>query len=74
MVAALDCGALLLRAGAHAVKVEGVRGHKYEKPVPAMRTYLDAMDGAPYMAPTPARPGRSGALMSSSTTWTPACC
>jgi probable F420-dependent oxidoreductase len=27
----------------HVPMVEGVRGHKYEKPVPAMRAYLDGM-------------------------------
>lgn len=27
----------------HLPMVEGVRGHRYEKPVPAMRAYLDAM-------------------------------
>jgi len=27
----------------HPPMVEGLRGHRYEKPVPAMRTYLDAM-------------------------------
>ena len=27
----------------HPPMVEGIRGHRYEKPVPAMRSYLDAM-------------------------------
>ena len=27
----------------HVPMVEGIRGHKYEKPVPAMRTYLDGI-------------------------------
>lgn len=27
----------------HAQIVEGLRGHKYEKPVPAMRRYLDGL-------------------------------
>jgi probable F420-dependent oxidoreductase len=27
----------------HLPMVEGIRGHKYEKPVPAMRTYLESM-------------------------------
>jgi probable F420-dependent oxidoreductase len=27
----------------HLPMVEGIRGHKYEKPIPAMRSYLDAM-------------------------------
>jgi len=30
--------------------VEQFRGHRYEKPVPTMRAYLDAMDAAPYHA------------------------
>jgi len=32
----------------HIPLVEELRGHRYEKPVPAMRAYLDAMDQAPY--------------------------
>ena len=27
----------------HVPMVEGIRGHKYEKPVPAMRAYLDGI-------------------------------
>ena len=38
----------------HIPLVEKVRGHRYEKPVPAMRAYLDAMDQAPYQAVPPA--------------------
>jgi probable F420-dependent oxidoreductase len=34
----------------HAVAVEGLRGHTYEKPLTRMREYLDAMDAAPYFA------------------------
>jgi probable F420-dependent oxidoreductase len=37
----------------HAPLVEGVRGHRYEKPLSAMRTYLDAMDAAPFLAVPP---------------------
>jgi probable F420-dependent oxidoreductase len=37
----------------HVPLVEKLRGHRYEKPVPAMRAYLDAMDQAPYHAVTP---------------------
>ncbi|HEX7095399.1 MAG TPA: LLM class F420-dependent oxidoreductase [Acidimicrobiales bacterium] len=37
----------------HAPMVEGMRGHTYAKPVPAMRAYLDAMDAALYMGPAP---------------------
>jgi probable F420-dependent oxidoreductase len=39
----------------HAPLVEGVRGHRYERPLSAMRAYLDAMDRAPFLAPRPAR-------------------
>jgi probable F420-dependent oxidoreductase len=35
--------------------VEGVRGHVYEKPVPAMRAYLEAMEKALYRGPEPER-------------------
>jgi probable F420-dependent oxidoreductase len=37
----------------HVPLVEKLRGHRYEKPVPAMRAYLDAMDQAPYQAVPP---------------------
>jgi probable F420-dependent oxidoreductase len=40
----------------HAPLVEGVRGHRYERPLAAMRAYLDAMDGAPYLPPPPSPP------------------
>jgi probable F420-dependent oxidoreductase len=43
----------------HVPLVEDMRGHRYEKPIPAMRAYLDAMDKAPYRAaPPPSRPIR----------------
>ncbi|MFI5394733.1 MAG: LLM class F420-dependent oxidoreductase [Candidatus Binatia bacterium] len=43
----------------HAPLVEGVRGHRYEKPLSTMRTYLDAMDAAPFLAvPPTAQPMR----------------
>src|SRR3981081_2613276 len=43
----------------HAPLVEQLRGHQYEKPVSAMRAYLDAMDEAPYRAvPPSSRPIR----------------
>jgi probable F420-dependent oxidoreductase len=43
----------------HIPLVEGVRRHHYDKPVPAMRAYLDAMDQAPYQAvPPPSKPPR----------------
>ena len=38
----------------HAPFVEGVRGLDYSRPLTTMRTYLEAMDTAPYMAPEPA--------------------
>jgi probable F420-dependent oxidoreductase len=40
----------------HAPFVEGMRGHEYRPPLAAMRTYLDAMDAAPYMAAAPTVP------------------
>src|SRR6202521_4673152 len=43
----------------HVPLVEGLRGHRYAKPVAAMRTYLDAMDKAPYNSIPPAtKPAR----------------
>jgi probable F420-dependent oxidoreductase len=38
----------------HIPLVEKLRGHRYDKPVPTMRAYLDAMDKAPYQAVPPA--------------------
>src|ERR1043165_3212762 len=37
----------------HVPLVEQLRGHEYEKPVPRMRAYLDAMDQAPYRSVPP---------------------
>src|SRR5215471_12182713 len=37
----------------HIPLVEKLRGHRYEKPVPRMQAYLDAMDQAPYQAVPP---------------------
>jgi probable F420-dependent oxidoreductase len=42
----------------HHTLVEGLRGHTYDRPLAAMRTYLDAMDKAPYSAFRPAAPVR----------------
>lgn len=43
----------------HAPLVEGVRGHRYEKPLTTMRKYLEAMDAALYTAvPPPTDPVR----------------
>jgi probable F420-dependent oxidoreductase len=33
--------------------VEGIRGHSYGRPVATMRSYLDAMEKAPYVGPAP---------------------
>jgi probable F420-dependent oxidoreductase len=37
----------------HRPMVEGQRGLEYEKPIAAMRRYLERMDGATYLGPTP---------------------
>jgi probable F420-dependent oxidoreductase len=37
----------------HVPLVEQLRGHQYDKPVPRMRAYLDAMDQAPYNSVAP---------------------
>jgi len=37
----------------HAPLVDGVRGHQYAKPLSFMRSYLDAMDTAPFAAAPP---------------------
>ena len=37
----------------HIPLVEQLRGHRYQKPVATMRTYLDAMDQAPYQSVPP---------------------
>ena len=48
---ALHPGRFLLGLGvSHAPLVERFRGHDYGRPVSAMRAYLDAMDGAAYLA------------------------
>jgi probable F420-dependent oxidoreductase len=52
-------GRFLLGVGvSHAPLVEGLRGHRYDKPLSFMRRYLDAMDAAPFMAAPPSVPGR----------------
>ena len=38
----------------HVPLVEQLRGHQYEKPIPTMRAFLDAMDQAPYRSVPPA--------------------
>lgn len=50
-------GRFLLGIGvSHQPLVEGLRGHAYRKPVAAMRTYLDRMASAPFLAVGPAEP------------------
>lgn len=50
-------GRFLLGVGvSHAPLVEGLRGHAYRKPLEFMRTYLDAMQRAPFLAVAPAEP------------------
>lgn len=51
-LAKLSGGRFLLGLGvSHVPTVEGLRGHVYGKPVPAMRAYLDAMERATDAAP-----------------------
>jgi probable F420-dependent oxidoreductase len=40
----------------HQPMVEGIRGHRYDKPYSAMREYLDRMDNALFVAAQPASP------------------
>jgi probable F420-dependent oxidoreductase len=40
----------------HAPLVEGMRGHRYTRPLSTMRAYLDAMDRAPFVATAPTTP------------------
>jgi probable F420-dependent oxidoreductase len=50
-------GRFILGLGvSHREAVEGMRGHQYGKPLTAMRSYLDAIAQAPYMAAAPATP------------------
>jgi probable F420-dependent oxidoreductase len=42
----------------HQNLVEDLRGHNYEHPLQAMRSYLEAMDGSPYTGERPATPVR----------------
>jgi len=53
-------GRFLLGLGvSHAPMVDNVRGHHYDKPYSAMRSYLDAMDASLFMASPPVeRPRR----------------
>ncbi|HVF31854.1 MAG TPA: LLM class F420-dependent oxidoreductase [Acidimicrobiales bacterium] len=42
----------------HKNLVEGLRGHDYDKPLSAMRAYLERMDASPYTARRPTTPMR----------------
>lgn len=42
----------------HQPLVEDLRGHVYDRPLAAMRAYLDAMEAAPYTAMRPSTPDR----------------
>lgn len=46
----------LLGIGVSHAPMVGLRGHAYDKPLSAMRAYLDAMDAAPYMSVPPSVP------------------
>jgi probable F420-dependent oxidoreductase len=47
-------GRFLLGLGvSHVPLVEGLRGHSYQKPIPAMRSYLEAMAAHEYKSPPP---------------------
>jgi probable F420-dependent oxidoreductase len=46
-------GRFLLGIGVSHAPLVDMRGHAYEKPIPTMRKYLEAMAKAPYMAPPP---------------------
>jgi probable F420-dependent oxidoreductase len=46
-------GRFLLGLGVSHDRLVEPRGHRYERPLAAMRHYLDAMDQAPYRAPLP---------------------
>ncbi len=46
-------GRFLLGLGVSHDRLVEPRGHHYDRPLTAMRHYLDAMDRAPYLAPSP---------------------
>jgi probable F420-dependent oxidoreductase len=49
-----SAGRFLLGLGvSHAPLVEGLRGHRYEQPIPAMRAYLEAVGRARYQGSQP---------------------
>ena len=49
-------GRFLLGLGVSHAPLVRTRGHDYRQPLAAMREYLDALDGAPYLPPAPAEP------------------
>jgi probable F420-dependent oxidoreductase len=49
-------GRFLLGMGVSHAPLVGMRGHAYQRPLTAMRRYLDAMDASIYNAPAPATP------------------
>jgi probable F420-dependent oxidoreductase len=56
-LAELSGGRFLLGLGvSHSPMVEGLRGHRYEKPVSTMRAYLERMAQAPSVAVAPPEP------------------
>jgi probable F420-dependent oxidoreductase len=53
----LTNGRLVLGLGvSHAPMVTGLRKHEYGKPIATMRSYLEAIEAATYVGPTPADP------------------
>ncbi len=53
-VAEQSDGRFVLGIGvSHQPMVEGMRGLSYDKPLTAMRSYLEQMDAAPYLSPPP---------------------
>jgi probable F420-dependent oxidoreductase len=50
-------GRFLLGLGvSHRPMIDDLRGHRYEHPLAAMRAYLDAMDAALFLGPSPSSP------------------
>lgn len=49
-------GRFVLGIGASHASLVTRRGHEYERPLTAMRSYLDAMDEARYLPPAPTQP------------------
>jgi probable F420-dependent oxidoreductase len=49
-------GRFTLGLGVSHRPIVDIRGHDYNKPLTAMKGYLDALDALPYNAPAPARP------------------